>query len=544
MLATPIRGKMYYNYYKAEPYEYDEILSKGAYSINPALSSLQEVILIYLKELAYYILQLKGLGANNEIIKENIIESILGIVTNVDYNQQQFQRIVIMLSQDLSQAKVLYAGLCAKNKQKPQFLKTHFKHSKNFDIAEIIRKGEIYFIKKNASYTLDQKNLFDMMFSLAKSMCIRITQIRSYKKDYDAAYNSILTLLNTMNFDEVSDIDAKSIIETCSFEYHQLMKELSDAQEEAHGKRESVYISFAPRNGKAILVSGIDMIQLEDILKATKNRGIDVYTHGITMLMAHTLENFRKYPNLVGHFGKGSETSLFDFAAFPGAILTTRYLFQKVDYLYRGRLFTTDSLAPKGVVKIKDGDYEPLIQAALASKGFTKKQQEVILRVGFRQKEMEKKVHEIIEKMKKNEIKHLYIIGLLKLENGYREYFTKFLKLMPKDCYALSLAYDESEENILHVDSFYDYLFIYKVLEQISEKTPLHNLRISMFITKCDQYTISNIINFINLGIKDIYLCKCIPTVINPALSTTMRKTFGINEFSTPEKDLERTLEK
>lgn len=533
---------MYYNYYKPAPCEYDELFSRGAYSVNPSLSSLQEVILIYLKELAYYILQLKGLGANNEVIKESIIEAILGIVTNVDYNQQQFQKIIITLVQDLSQAKVLYAGLCAKNNQKPQFLKTHFKHSKNFDIAEIIRKGELYFIKKNASYTLDQKNLFDVMLSLAKNMCIRIAQIKSYKKDYEAAYNSILILLNTMNFDEVSDIDAKAIIETCSFEYHNLLKDLCIAQEEAHGKRESVYISFAPRNGKAILVSGIDMVQLEDVLKATKNRDVDVYTHGVTMLMAHTLENFRKYPNLVGHFGKGSEASLFDFAAFPGSILTTRYLFQKVEYLYRGRLFTTDTLAPKGVIKIKNGDYEPLIQAAIDSKGFTKKQQKLILRVGFRQKEMEKNVHEIIDKMAKNEIKHLYIIGLLKMENGCKDYFDKFLKLMPKDCYALSLAYDQNEENILHVDSFYDYLFVYKILEQISEKTPLDQLKISMFITRCDQYTISNIINFINLGIKDIYLCKCIPTLVHPALSATMRKTFGVKEMSTPEEDLERTL--
>lgn len=533
---------MYYNYYKAIPDECDEFFSKEIFSANPSLSSLQEVILIYLKELAFYILKLREFGANNEIIKENIIEAILGIITNVDYNKEQFQKIIIILAQDLSQAKVLYAGLSAKSNQEPQFLKTSFKHSKTFDIAEIIRKGERYFVKRNAANTFDQKNLFNIMLFLIKNICIRVTQIRSYKKDYDRAYTSILVLLNTMNFDDIELPDVKSTIEICTSEYHNLVKELSIAEEEAYGQRDSVYISFAPRNGKAILVSGIDMTQLEAVLEATKNRGVDVYTHGITMLMAHTLAKFKTYKHLVGHFGKGSENSLFDFAAFPGAILTTRYLFQKVEYLYRGRLFTTDSLAPKGTIKIKGHDFEPLIQAALASKGFTKKQQELILKVGFRQKEIEEKVHEIINKMDKNEIKHLYIIGLLKTENGYKEYFNKFLELMPKDCYALSLAYDKSEENILHIDSFYDYLFIYKILEQIHERTPLHQLKISIFITKCDQYTIANIINFKNLGVKDIYLCKCIPTLVNPSLVSTMTRTFGINEFSTPEKDLEKTL--
>jgi hydroxylamine reductase (hybrid-cluster protein) len=92
------------------------------------------------------------------------------------------------------------------------------------------------------------------------------------------------------------------------------------------------------------------------------------------------------------------------------------------------------------------------------------------------------------------------------------------------------------------VDSFYDYLFIYKVLEKINEKKNLENLNISIFITKCDQYTIANIINFLNMGIKNIFLCKCLPTLVNPSMVSTMQKVFGIREFSTPEEDIKKTL--
>ena len=113
---------------------------------------------------------------------------------------------------------------------------------------------------------------------------------------------------------------------------------------------------------------------------------------------------------------------------------------------------------------------------------------------------------------------------------------------MPKDCYAVSLAQEKNEENILHVDSFYDYLFIYEILEKFNEKNSLKNLNVSIFITKCDQYTVTNIINFIDMGVKNIFLCKCVPTLINPALIQTMVRLFGLNELSTPEKDLEKTL--
>lgn len=533
---------MYYDYYQTAPCEYDDIFSKGTYSMNPTSSSSQEAILIYLKELAFYLLKLHGMGARNEVIKENILAAISGIVTHIDYNQNSFQKLIEILAQDLSHTRALYARLCFEKEIKPEFLKEHFGHTNISDILEVIKKSEKFYIKRNASYTYDQKNLFDVVLSLVKNICVKIIQIRSYKKPYDSAYNSILMLLNSMNIEDMEVKDIKSMIESSTAEYYSLVKLLFQAQEDAHGERESVHISFAPRSGKAILVSGIDMMQLETILEATKGRGVDIYTHGIIMLMAHTLKKFKSYPHLVGHFGKGYDNSLFDFAAFPGAILMTRYLFQKVEYLYRGRLFTTDSFAPTGVIQIKDNNFEPLIQAALDLSGFTKKEQKVIKNVGFRQNEMAKKIEVIVDKMKKNEIKHLYIIGLLNDSSDYKEYFNKFLTLMPKDCYALSLAYDKNEENILHVDSLFDYLFIYWLLEKINELKKLDQLDISIFITKCDQYTITNIINFVNMGVKNIFLCKCIPSLLNPALAGTMRKTFGVNEFSTPEADLQNTL--
>lgn len=531
-----------YDYYKNAPCEYDEFMVRGMCAINPSQSSLQEVTLIYLKELAYYLVKLKEFGANNEVIKSTIIEAISGIIVNIDYNEEQFKKLIFTLSQDLSEAKTIYADLSKKNNVEPMFVKSYFKHTADFSLSEVVKKGEKYFIQRNIDFTSEQKNLYDIMILLIKRLCFKIIQVKSYKKNYDKAYDTILTLLNALNCDDIKIKKIKSLIEESTQEYHNLLNILYKAQEEAHGKRQSVYISFAPRNGKALLVSGIDMTQLESVLKATKGKGVDVYTHGITMLMAHTLAKFKKYPNLVGHYGKGAENSLFDFASFPGAILMTKYLFQKVEYLYRGRLFTTDSFAPAGIIKIKNNDFEPLIQAALTAKGFTKAEQKVIKRVGFKQKEMEEKVQDVVTKMITKKIKHLYIIGLLNEEDDYKEYFDKFLKILPKDCFALSLSHNKNEENILHIDSFYDYLFIYKVLGEINERKSLNELNITIFITKCDQSSLTNVVNFINIGIKNIFLCKCVPTLLNPALAQTIRRTFGINEFSTPEQDLKKTL--
>lgn len=533
---------MDYKPYANASCEYDEFILRGFCSTNPSLSALQEVILMLLQELSHYLLNLYEFGAKNDQINDGIIEALSGIITNIDYDDDHFKELVINLAKNLGQAKGLYSKFCADSQTKCSFLKTFFKHIKKASVSDLIKKGEKHYISRNTEFSIEEKNLFDIIILLAKRICLKIIQIKSFNKDYESSFLTILKLLNALNFENFSVNEIKDLIEKSNEEYVNLSKRLYDAQEERYGKRESVYIPFSARNGKAILVSGVDMVELEMVLEATKDKGIDIYTHGLVMLMAHTLEKFRAYPHLVGHFGKGSDNSLFDFAAFPGAILMTRYLFQKVEYLYRGRLFTTDSFAPRGIIKIKDNNYEPIIHAALEAKGFTKEQQELIQRVGFRQKEMEEKVLDVIKKMEKNEIKHLYFIGILNHESEYKAYFDKFLEIMPQDCYAVSLSHDKNAENVLHVDSFYDYLFIYKIFEKFNEIKPMSEFNITIFITKCDQYTIPNIINFINLGIKNIYLGNCLPSLVNPAMFETLKKVFCIKSFTNPKDDLKDTL--
>lgn len=533
---------MYHDNYKVNEPKYDEYVARGIYTINPTLSSLQEIILLYLKELSFYLLKLKEFGISNEKIKENLIEILSGIITNTDYNQEQFQDVITTAADYLTQAKTLYFQYCKDHDIEAEFIKTFFKHGKKLTLADAIKKGEKYFLQKNTQCAKEKKSLFDIILFLAKSMCIRIIQLKNLKKDYDFAYLSMLSLLNTMNFDDMPTEKIKEKIDAFIGDYYKLVQKIFEAQEEVYGKRSSIQVAFSTRPGKAILFSGVDLTELEDLLKATKGKGIDVYTHGIEAMGAHTLEKFREYPHLAGHFGKGVDNCLLDFAAFPGAILTTKHFFQKLEYVYRGRLFTTDFITPHGVAKINNRDFEPIIKSALDAKGFVKKQPIVNLRVGFRQDVLEEKAAEIILKMRKGEIRHLYIVGLLNDSRENKEYFEKFFELLPKDCYALSLAYDKCEENIFNVDSFFDYLLIYKILERFNEEIPLAKMKLSVFVTKCDQHTVANLINFKNMGLRDVYMCKCQPTLVNPALMEALRDIFGIKEFSDPKEDIAATL--
>lgn len=535
---------MYYNYYQSVKTEGDECVSKGICSINPLLSSLQEVILLHLKELAFYLVKLQEWGVGNERIKEHVLESLSGIVINAEYNQDQLHSVIGRLHDDIFQAKEIYKQMAQNQETEANFLKTYFKHKqpKHFSLAEAIKKGEKYFLKKADIFTQDQKELFDIMLLLVKSMCVKMAELKSFDQNFDEGYYAILSMLNKMNFQEATTEELKTEIEKFIGVYYEIVKKVFYTQIENYGEPEQVEVSFSTRPGRAILISGSDLKELEELLKATQDKDIDIYTHGIEMLMAHTYPKLRAYPNLRGHFTTGGDSSLLDFATFPGAILMTRHSLQKVEYLYQGRLFTSDLIAPRGVVKIQEKDFTPLINSTLHSEGFSKGKQKPPMLVGYSEDEVMNKLNPVFEKMMRGDIKHLYIIGLLNEGETHRQYFDEFIKLIPKDCYALSLAYDKSADNIFHLPSYYEYSLVYRVLKKIGEIKPLREFNISIFLTKCDKHTISNVLNLQHMGIKNIYMCKCSPVLVNPALISAIKNTFGIEEFFTPKADISKTL--
>ena len=530
------------NDFQTIPYESDECLTKGVCSVSPALTSIQEIILLYTKELSFYVLKLKDFGTTNDLIKEVVIYALFNIVTNAEYSQEQFQNLLVKMYDFIIQSKALYEKQCITNNVEIKTTKSYFKYSKTFDLTDAIRKGEKYFLKKSTTFTLEQRSLYDILLFLVKSIVIKITELSRLGKDSDSAYYSILETLDTVGAGEFSEEKFRDQIKKTIDSYYQIVIDVFHAQNELYGPMSLNEVSFSQEAGKAILVSGSDFKKLENILEETKNTEISVYTHGLEMLMAHSFGKFKLYPNLKGHFGSSVESSIVDFASFPGAILMSKCTLQRVEYLFRGRLFTLDPIPPMGITKIKDDNYEPLIKAALDSKGFTAAQKKSPMNVGFDETQINKKVDEIVDKIINNKIRNLYFVGIVNYTETCTPYFERFFQLMPKDSFAFSFNFNVNRENVYHLNSFCDYTLLYKVLKRIRSKKPLDEINLSVFLTKCDKHTIANLLYLKQIGVKHLYTCKCPVTLINPMLMETLQKSFEIKEFSNPQADINETL--
>ena len=128
-------------------------------------------------------------------------------------------------------------------------------------------------------------------------------------------------------------------------------------------------VRVEPVKGKAILVSGHDLKDLEDLLQQTEGKGINIYTHG-EMLPAHGYPGLKKYKHLVGNYGGAWQDQKDEFAAFPGAILMTTNCIQEPQDSYKSRIFTCGLVGWPGVTHITNRDFTPVIEAALAAPGF------------------------------------------------------------------------------------------------------------------------------------------------------------------------------
>lgn len=515
----------------------------GTCSISPFLSSIHAVLLVYLEELAFYLVELKALGTTNEKIRENIIQVFSEILTNIEYSQEKLNYSISIIYKDLYDAKELYKHLCQKNNVTPSSLKSTIKISKSFTVTQAITQGQTFFSKKTKNLDEEQKKSLEIMLILSKSICIYVTELKWLNTDYNEAYEALINILSLMNFDKLSSKNLKEIIEEYTKLDHNFMLKVFDAKKALFGKFIASEVTISTRPGKAIMVSGNNLKELELILESTKDKDIDVYTHG-EMITAHAFEKLKAYPNLVGHFGRGVEYSMSDFANFKGAIFLTKLSLHKFKNIYRGHVFTSDANAPTGVTIIKENNFNPLIQAALSSKGFTETQEHKCIEVGIDEECFIQKINEVADKIDSNEIKHVFMVGVPNKTEDQKDYFRDFLNLLSEDCFALSFTDSPNKINLLYINVDYATPFVYIALNIFIQRKSFEKMKSIVLYTKCEPHTIPTIFNMKYMGINDIYFTNCAPDVIDPSLTGWVEQVLKLRTYTNPQSDLKNMIEK
>ena len=377
-----------------EDFQYDSCVSRGLCSINPRTSALQGVLLLYLKLSAKYMLKLYKENLIDESAKQLILNTIAITVSNPEFTESSFVSTVVNFKKELPKIIETYNEKYGTNDFEEESLLASELFRDSEDIIEAIRYGERTFRKAVESVPAQIRDLYQIMLVIAKSLSINLLDLESFEKNYTDAFITILTLLDSINTEERDTQKLINSIYDAAKVDNQLMRLLRDAQEERYGKQTANDVSYTTTPSKAALVVGSNIRELETVLEALKDEEIDVYTHD-DMMLAHTFPKFSQYEKLKGQYGQGLENCLLDFATFPGPIILTKHSLHNIENFYRGRLFTTDTTCPTGVITITDNNFSEVIKSAHEAKGFKTGKQCETVTIGYN---FEEKINEIKSK--------------------------------------------------------------------------------------------------------------------------------------------------
>lgn len=515
-------------YESQEEFQYDSCVSRGICSINPRISALQTVLVLYLRLFSKYAYELE---IDNKT-REFVLNTIAITIYNPEFNEDSFLFAVDKFKTVLPQIMKDYNSKFSDNDMDLEKEKANELFRETSEIIQAIKFGERIFNRAQEKIPTVIRDLYNIMLVIAKSLSINLLDLESFEKTCEKAFKMILNLLSRINLIENGeDVLKQVIIESTKLDC-ELMKLIRNAQEERYGKQGKNEVSYSTVPNKAVLVVGSNIRELEIVLESLKDEEIDVYTHD-DMMLAHTFPKFNDYSKLKGQFGQGVESCLLDFATFPGPIILTKHSLHNIENLYRGRLFTTDyTTSPKGIIKIQKEDYSDVIKSAIESRGFKTGKQCESVTIGF---DYDDACAEIKEKIESNKYERIFVIGLDNYSLEQRAYFEKLIKLTPSNILIISFSYNSEKENFMHINTCFDNYSWLKIFEYLND----FDIPKTIFIPKCERNTISQIIYISQIKNVNIFLGKCTPIILNPSLMTTLQDVFKIKSITKSKKDLE-----
>lgn len=507
--------------------QYDSCVSRGICSINPRISALQTVIILYLRLFAKYSIKLEL----DRTIKDFLLNTIAITIYNPEFNENSFLFAVKKFREELPKLIEKFYKSNAESELDNEKTKAQKLFEETNDVIQAIKFGEQIFNRSLEKIPSNIRDLYNIILVITKSLSINLLDLASFNKEHEEAFDMILYLLNRINLEETDAELLKEDIYKASKIDIELMILIRNTQEEIYGIQEVKDISYSTIPNKAVLVVGSNIKELENVLEALKEEEIDVYTHD-DMMLAHTFPKFSTYPRLKGQFGQGLENCLLDFATFPGPIILTKHSLHNIENLYRGRLFTTDyTTNPKGIIKITNNDYSKVIKSAKESRGFKNGKHCETITIGY---EFNKIYNLIKSKIENKDYKQILIIGIDGYSLEQKTYFENLIKLLPKDILIISFSYGIEKENLIHINACFDYYSIVKIFNSIKELGCL----IKIFIPKCERNTISQMIYFSHHENTQVYVGKCTPIILNPSLINTLQSTFSIKSITNAKKDI------
>jgi hydroxylamine reductase len=515
------------------------------------VAALQDLLLYSVKGLSQVALEGRKVGIKDEKIDRFACEAVFSTLTNVDFDPD---RIIELIRQSVThrnalKQKVDAAGGWTDYTDGPAV----FKPADAKDA--LVAQGEKVGIETRKDTNPDILSLQEIITYGIKGVAAYADHAAILGQADDKVYAFIYEgLAATLDKNKSAD-DLLGLVLKCGEINLRAMELLDAANTGTYGHPVPTAVPLGTKKGKAILVSGHDLKDLDVILKQTEGKGINVYTHG-EMLPCHGYPNLKKYSHFYGHYGTAWQNQGKEFAEFPGAIIMTTNCIQKPKDIYLGNIFTTGLVGWPGVAHIADKNFAPAIQKALEMPGFTADTDKGTVMVGFARNAVMGVAGAVIDAVKNKNIRHFFLVAGCDGAKPGRNYYTEFVEKIPNDCVVLTLAcgkfrfFDKKLGDIGGIPRLLDIGQCNDAYSAIQIAVALANafgcgvndLPLSMILSWYEQKAVAILLTLLYLGIKNIKLGPSLPAFITPNVLNILVEKFNIAPISTPDADLKAIL--
>ena len=524
---------------------------QGVCGKNPEVAALQDLLLYTLMGLSQVAVQGRKAGVIDPDVNVFTVKAAFSTLTNVDFDPARFQQLISQAVEKREGLKdrIKAAGGSLDLPEGAAFF------SPRDTLEALVAQAQQFGLKSYPAADPDILSLKHTVLFGIKGVSAYADHAQILGQQDDAVYTYIHEALAAI---QGSDLDLQQWVDMalrCGEAAVKAMALLDAGNTGVYGHPVPTKVPLGHKKGKAILVSGHDLLDLEELLKQTAGKGITIYTHG-EMLPTHGYPKLNQYPHFYGHYGTAWQNQIKEFPNFPGAILMTTNCLQRPKSDYKDNLFTSGMVGWPGIPHIADLNFAPVIQRALEMPGFQEDQDGGEVTVGFARNAVLGVADQVIAAVKSGAIRHFFLVAGCDGAKPGRNYYTEFVEKVPRDCVVLTLAcgkyrfFDKDLGDIggiprlLDVGQCNDAYSAVQIATALAKAfdVEVNELPLSLIISWYEQKAVCVLLALLHLGIKGIRLGPSLPAFLTPNVLETLVKAFDIKPIATPDEDLQAIL--
>jgi hydroxylamine reductase len=263
---------------------------QGVCGKQPEVAALQDLLIYALMGLSQVAVEGRKVGVSDPDVNVFTVKAAFSTLTNVDFDPDRFMDLI---GQAADKREKLKASVKAAGGN-VVWLDGPATFQPKATLDDLVKQGEQVGIK---SYPADNPDIL----SLKHTVLYGIKGVGAYAdhalilgQEDDSVYAYVHEGLAAIQRDDLGIDDWVGMALKCGEAAYKAMELLDAGNTNTYGHPVPTKVPLGYKKGKAILVSGHDLKDLEELLKQTEGKGINIYTHG-EMLSTHGYPGLKQY---------------------------------------------------------------------------------------------------------------------------------------------------------------------------------------------------------------------------------------------------------